>query len=110
MTETNGVLPATVTVTEAFTKRLPAQRLLDSLAHLEPGVPFPELAESQPFRIIAFRALKREFPARDETSLWMHAYDVEVDIAEADPFLPTGPTPTPLSAGTGDVAPQTSTA
>jgi hypothetical protein len=28
----------------------------------------------------------RDHPDRDVTSLWLHAYDVEVDVGEADPY------------------------
>ena len=100
-------LPATVTVTHAFTRRLPNQRHLDLLARIEPGVPFGELATAQPFRIIAFRALLRDYPDRDPTSLWLHAYDCEVDVAEDDPFSPNGPVRSPPSAATGIAVPAT---
>ena len=86
-------LPLTVQVTDAFNKRLPSQRIIDQLAKLE-GMDFATLATSQPFRIIAYRALLRDFPLRDSTSLWMHAYDVEVEVVPMDP---TGS----ISAGPG---------
>jgi hypothetical protein len=28
----------------------------------------------------------RDFPGYDPAALWLHAYDVEVEIGEADPF------------------------
>ena len=92
-------LPDLVEVSGAFTRRLPSQRLLDMLAHIE-TTPFGDLAGTQPFRIIAFRALVRDYPGRDTTSLWLHAYDVEVDVTEADPTVEASPTPSPLSATT----------
>ena len=92
-------LPDRVEVSGAFTRRLPSQRLLDMLAHIETA-PFGDLAGTQPFRIIAFRALVRDYPGRDPTSLWLHAYDVEVDVIEADPTVEASPTPPPLSAAT----------
>ena len=98
-------LPEQVTVTAAFTRRLPSQRLIDTLGRIDPA-PFAELAASQPFRIICFRALLRDYPARDQTSLWLHSYDCEVDIEEE-----TGPTQgvsmplSPVSAPTGTVSP-----
>jgi hypothetical protein len=108
MTEPGPPLPATVTVTQSFTARLPAQRLLDQLAHIDP-TPFGELAQNQPFRIVAFRALLRDFPGYDPTALWLHAYDVEVDIVEADPTNGKPPTPPPRSAATTAASPTTST-
>lgn len=77
-------LPMNVQVTDAFNKRLPSQRIIDQLAKME-GLDFGDLARTQPFRLIAFRALLRDYPLRDQTSLWMHAYDVEVDVIELDP-------------------------
>jgi hypothetical protein len=102
---TDEVLPATVEATQAFVSRLPSQRLIDQLARLEPDVPFPELAQGQPFRLIAFRKLLNTYPDRDPTSLWMHAYDVEVDVVEADPTNGSGPTLTLPSALTGTASP-----
>lgn len=94
-------LPMAVQVTEAFTKRLPSQRLIDQLAKMEGGQDFGTLATTQPFRIIAFRALLRDYPLRDATSLWMHAYDVEVDMVAMDPTNGTSPRPEPASATSG---------
>jgi|SRR5215472_4425704 len=93
-----GPLPELVTVTQAFIARLPSQRIIDLLTRLEPGAKFGELAENQPPRLIAFRALLRDHPARDPASLWMHAYDVEVAIVEVDPTNGKSPTPSPPSA------------
>ena len=100
-------LPLEVQVTEAFTKRLPPQRLIDQLARLEMNVPFQELAQSQPFRIIAFRRLLQLFPDRDVMSLWMHAYDVEVDVVKSDGFLVNGQMPTLPSVPSGTASPTT---
>lgn len=102
MTDTNEPLPYEVTVTQAFISRMPSQRVIDTLAKIEPDMKFGELVEAQPPRFIAFRALLRDHPERDMTSLWMHAYDVEVVIAEVDPFngkLPTSPPPSALTTG-----------
>jgi len=102
-------LPTIITVSQSFVSRLPSQRLLDELRHCEPTVNFGELAESQPFRIVAFRALKRDFPARDVTSLWLHAYDVEVEVGgAADPTNGKPSTPWPPFATTGAASPTTS--
>jgi len=101
-------LPTTIAVTQSFVSRLPSQRLLDELRHCEPTVNFQELAETQPFRIVAFRALKRDYPARDVTSLWLHAYDVEVDITEVDPTNGKPSTAWPPFAATGAASPTTS--
>jgi hypothetical protein len=98
-------LPTVLTVRQAYTTRLPSQRLIDLLARVEMDVPFPELAQNQPFRIIAFRRLRELYPDRDATSLWMHAYDVEVDIDEGDPTNGSGPTLTLPSALTGTASP-----
>lgn len=81
MSDPNVALPDLVSVTQSFSQRLPSQRVLDMLSRIE-GTGFGELAERQPFRIVAFRALLRDFPGRDETSLWQHAYDVEVQVVE----------------------------
>jgi len=108
---TNGAaepLPTLVTVTQAFASRLPRQRDLDLLARIE-SIPFGELAQSQPFRLVAFRALVRDYPDRDPTSLWLHAYDVECEVSEASPTPGNTPTPSPISVGTGVVPPVTST-
>jgi hypothetical protein len=78
-------LPELVSVTQAFVARLPAQRVLDVLKRLEPGVKISELMEEQPPRMIAFRVLLKDYPLRDAASLWMHAYDVEVALVEGDP-------------------------
>ena len=94
-----GPLPDTVYATQAFTNRLPSQRMIDLLAKLEPGAKFGELIENQPGRVYAFRALVRDHPTRDPTSLWLHAYDVEVAIVEADPTNGSGPTPSLPSLG-----------
>jgi hypothetical protein len=84
-------LPYLVTVSLAFSSRVPTQRTLDMLEQIE-GSGFGDLAQRQPFRIVAFRALLREYPQRDPTSLWMHAYDVEVEVQDENPTngkLPT---------------------
>jgi hypothetical protein len=91
-------LPDLVSVTQAFVARLPAQRMLDLLKRLEPGVKFSELMEDQPPRMIAFRVLLKDYPNRDPASLWLHAYDVEVALVEADPTNGHAPTPSLLSA------------
>lgn len=93
-----GALPLEVTVTQAFIARMPSQRTIDQLARLEPGVPFAELVESQPPRLIAFRALSRDYPDRDPASVWLHAYDVEVVLVEVDPTNGKPPMPLPPSA------------
>lgn len=87
VTDSNGAaeaLPNLVAVTQAFSGRLPSQRVLDLIDKLE-GVGFAQLVSTQPFRIVAFRALLRDYPGRDESSLWLHAYDVEVEVIDADP-------------------------
>jgi hypothetical protein len=94
-------LPDLVSVSAAFSARLPSQRVLDMLARLE-GVGFGELAERQPFRIVAFRALIRDYPNRDPASVWAHAYDVEVEVAEGmDPTNGKSTTPAPRFADSG---------
>jgi hypothetical protein len=114
-TDGNGVavdvdvpLPLLVRVTSGFSARLPSQRLLDMLLRIEP-VGFKEIAETQPFRLVAFRALLRDFPNRDPTSLWLHAYDVEVEVEDVDPTGAPSATPSPPSAGTGGAYRPTST-
>jgi hypothetical protein len=92
-------LPTLVRVNQAFSARLPSQRTLDLLTKIE-GVDFAALAQNAPFRIVAFRALLRDYPERDPTSLWMHAYDVEVEVADENPTNGKSPTPEPGSAAT----------
>jgi hypothetical protein len=106
--EPADALPTVVHVTQAFSARLPTQRFLDELAHLDP-TPFGDLASQQPFRLIAYRALLRDYPARDRLSLWMHAYDVEVELEVADPTSGGSPMPWLPSAGIGAASPETST-
>jgi hypothetical protein len=93
-------LPTLLHVSQAFSGRLPSQRVLDMLSRIE-GVDFGQLAQTQPFRIVAFRALVRDYPERDPTSLWMHAYDVEVEVDDINPTNGSGPTPSLGSAITG---------
>jgi hypothetical protein len=82
-------LPTVVHVSEAFSSRaLPPQRLVDQLVKIE-GVPFSELGAEQPFRIVAVRALLRDYPGRDLASLWLHAYDCEVQVDQLDPTAPS---------------------
>jgi hypothetical protein len=97
---TDEALPTLINVTQAFIARLPSQRVIDLLARLEPDAKFGELLENQPPRMIAFRALLRDYPDRDSTSLWMHAYDCEIGIVELDTFLDNGRKPSPPSAVT----------
>jgi hypothetical protein len=108
-TQANGTapLPLLVTVTESFSSRLPSQRFLDVVRSLEPGQDFGEIAQEQPFRLTAFRALTRDYPDYDATALWLHAYDVEVDVVPDDPKAPTSRTPPPHSADIGDASPPT---
>jgi hypothetical protein len=104
-----GPLPERITVTRAMLQRvLPPQRLQDEVAKLD-GRPYKEVYEAQPIRVEAFRVLVREWPLRDPTSLWLHAYDVEVEILEDDPTNGSSPTPALLSAVTGGASPATST-
>jgi hypothetical protein len=93
-------LPGVVTVTQAFSTRMPTQRVQDTITRAEGGT-FGQLIQTQPFRVVAFRALLRDFPDRDPTSLWLHAYDVEVEVAEPDPTNGNSPTPAPPSVVTG---------
>jgi hypothetical protein len=95
-------LPTLVHVSQAFSARLPSQRVLDLISKLEHGAAFIELAETQPFRIVAFRALLRDYPGRDPSSLWMHAYDTEVEVADAvDPTNGKSTMPAPSFAPLG---------
>lgn len=100
MPEANQALPMLIGVTQAFNARLPSQRVLDLLDKLE-GVGFVNLIQAQPFRIVAFRALMRDYPERDHASLWLHAYDVEVEILDVDPTNGKSMTPVPGFAGFG---------
>jgi hypothetical protein len=93
-------LPLLITVSTAFSSRLPSQRVLDQLDQIE-GIGFAALAQSQPFRIVAFRALLRDFPDRDATSLWAHAYDVEVEVEDVNPTNGKLPMPGLGSAAIG---------
>jgi hypothetical protein len=102
-----GPLPDTIEATQSFIARLPSQRIIDLLAKLEPNVKFGELMENQPSRMIAFRVLLRDHPRRDPASLWMHAYDVEVEILDVDPTNGSVPKLSLPSAPTGNSTPQT---
>jgi len=93
-------LPSLVTVSTAFSQRLPSQRVLDLISKVE-DMPFGDLASAQPFRLVAFRALIRDYPLRDPTSLWLHAYDTEVQVEDPDPTNGKLPTPVPPSPITG---------
>jgi hypothetical protein len=84
-------LPLIVEVDEAFSTRLPSQRVLDEILKVEPGG-FAAVAETQAFRVVAFRALLRDFPDYDPTALWLHAYDVEVEVRQPDPTNGKSPT------------------
>jgi len=101
MTDASTPLPTTVRVTESFSRRMPTQRVIDAVQHAEGGTPFGELIQHQPFRVVAFRALLRDFPDRDTTSLWLHSYDVEVEVVEANPTNGDSPTLAPPSDGFG---------
>ena len=93
-------LPLLVTVSSAFSSRLPSQRVMDAIAQLEPDENFAELAQRQPFRIVAFRALIAQHGG-DMNRLWLHSYDVEVDVLEPDPTSGRSPTSSRDSADTG---------
>jgi hypothetical protein len=93
-------LPATISIPAEFANRIPTQRVLDSLAAITPE-PLTELMATQATRIIAYRALLRDYPERDPTSLWAHAYDVELEIVELDPTDGPSPTRPPPSRVTG---------
>jgi hypothetical protein len=92
-------LPTEMQATLSFVKRLPTQRLLDSLAHYD-STPYGELQEQMPSRVLAFRLLVREYPNRDLGSLWQHAYDVEIEIVDSDPTSALGQMPSLPSAPT----------
>ena len=93
-------LPTLVTCSDAFAARLPSQRVLDLMTKQDPAG-FAELAQTQPFRIVAFRALLRDFPDFDPTALWLHAYDVEVEVVTENPTNGKSPMPAPGSAVIG---------
>lgn len=92
-------LPPTVKVTAEFMQRIPAQRVLDILEKVEPGSgeAFGVALQHQPTRVIAFRALLKDFPDYDPSALWLHAYDVEVELQAENPTNGTSPTPAPGS-------------
>jgi hypothetical protein len=99
-------LPTLVRVSRAFSQRLPTQRTIDALVKIE-GAEFGDLAQHQPFRLTAFRALQRDFPDYDPTALWMHAYDTEVEVEDENPTNGTSPTSGPSSPVTGAFVPAT---
>jgi hypothetical protein len=100
MTDMTQPLPLTVPATDSFAKRIPTQRVIDAVEKAE-GVRFSETIQHQPLRVVAFRALLRDYPDRDVTSLWLHSYDVEVEIIESNPTNGTSPTLAPPSADSG---------
>jgi hypothetical protein len=93
-------LPTLLSCSQSFSARLPSQRVLDLLQRIE-GTDFGDLAQHQPFRIVAFRLLLRDYPNRDATSLWMHAYDCEVEVSDLGPMNGSSPMPVLPSAGSG---------
>jgi hypothetical protein len=95
-----AALPTLVKVSTAFAARMPSQRMLDMMTKVE-GIAFTDLAVNAPFRVVAFRALVRDFPGYDTTALWMHSYDVEVEVADASPLNGKLPTPEPGSVVIG---------
>jgi hypothetical protein len=101
-------LPTVVRVNQAFASRAPTQRVIDTITRIEGGN-FADLATAQPFRLTAFRVLLRDHPERDRTSLWLHSYDVEVEISELDPFSNGSPTAGPPSVSTSAAFPPPST-
>jgi hypothetical protein len=100
MTDANQPLPLTVPATDSFAKRIPTQRVIDAVEAVE-GARFGDVIQRQPLRVVAFRALLRDFPDRDVTSLWLHSYDVEVEIVESNPTNGNGPTLAPPSGTSG---------
>jgi len=92
-------LPITVKVTAEFMQRSPSQRVLDLLEKVEPGSgeAFGVALQHQPTRVIAFRALLKDFPEYDTSALWLHAYDVEVELQAENPTNGKSPTPAPGS-------------
>jgi len=99
-------LPDVVTVTQAFATRMPSQRVVDTITRTEGGTA-GDLMTAQAMRVIAFRALLRDHPHFDINALWLHSYDVEVEIETADPTSPNGQTPAPPSAAIGASGPTT---
>jgi hypothetical protein len=108
MTEEPPVLPALVRVNQAFASRAPTQRVIDTITRIE-GRGFGDIATEMPFRLTAFRVLSRDFPGYDPAALWLHAYDVEVEISELDPTQNGSPTAGPPSVSTSAAFPATST-
>ena len=104
--EAPAPLPDVVKVTQAFASRMPTQRVIDAVERAEPE-PFGELVQRQPMRVVAFRALQRDRPGYDIGALWLHSYDVEVEIETADPTSPNGTTPAPPSGVAGVSGPTT---
>lgn len=100
MSDEDIPLPSLVHVDQSFNTRLPSQRVMDMLAKLE-SASISELIQTQTFRVVAFRALLRDFPNRDPASLWLHAYDTEVEVHDVDPTNGNGLTPSQPSVGTG---------
>jgi hypothetical protein len=94
-----GPLPDVVKVNAATAARLPSQRVLDMLARIEP-TPIGELMTNSTSRVLAFRVLLRDHPARDPASLWAASYDIEVEFEDVDPTSAAAPPTWPPSAPT----------
>lgn len=92
-----GPLPLVVRLGTDQLSRAPSQRVLDLIARFERVSEGITVFRDQPTRVAAFRHLLIEHPHRDANSLWLHAYDVEVDVFEV--------TPDPTSSGTTTTAP-----
>ena len=99
-------LPTVVAVNEGFARRWPSPRLQHVIRDVE-GMPFQQVIGDDPSRVTAFRALVRDFPDYDLTALWLHSYDVEVDVVESDGFLVNGQMPTLPSVPSGTASPTT---
>jgi hypothetical protein len=104
--EPQAELPTVVLATQSFASRMPTQRVVDAVARTE-TIPFGELMQLQPMRVTAFRALVRDFPGYDLTALWLHSYDVEVELVDVDPTNANGQTSGPPSAAIGASGPTT---
>ena len=96
---------------EALASRLPSPRITDLLLKLPGGGTWSEVMASDTGKSWYFnwRLLMRDYPERDETSLWLHAYDVEIHIRTVDPTESRSPTESQPFAPTTTVSPTTST-
>jgi hypothetical protein len=99
-------LPTRVQVDQDEAAILPSSRLAHVIRQAE-GIPVMQYIQDDPFRVVAFRRLHEQFPDYDLNALWLHCYDVEIQLVTADPTNGSTGTPGPPSSLTSTSGPTT---